>query len=176
MSADELRRKAKQQQSKARFEALASILIGLTLCVFFVRFVFRAHEPPLRMGFGLLSFWCVFFAYQAYKWIWPGQLQPDAPFRTTLEAYRRELEKQRDYVRHVWRRAGLAYCFVGLGLIIVPELIKALRAPRMALRVLPVCVVLAIWLALFIPMRRRRQEKLRQEIEALRAFEGENQS
>jgi len=61
-------------------------------------------------------------------------------------------------------------------LIIVPELIKSLGAPRLALNVLPVSVLLAIWLAIFFPLRKRRQQKLQQEIEQLRDFEREDRS
>lgn len=174
MSADQLHRKALERQSKARFEALKSIGIGIVMCALFAWTFARANELPLRAGFGLLSLWSLYFAWQAYKWIWPGRLEPGEALGTTLQAYRSELEKQRDYVRHIWRRAGLTFCFLGLALIIVPELIRALRSPRLALNVLPVCVLLAIWCAIFFPMRRRRQRRLQQQIEELRAFEHES--
>jgi Na+/melibiose symporter-like transporter len=175
MSADQLRRKAQQRQSRARFHALVAIVIGLVLCIFFALTLATAHELFLRMGFGLLTLWCLYFAYQAYKWTWPSRLEPDATLSTTLESYRSELEKQRDYVRHIWRRAGLTFCFLGMALIIVPELIKSLGAPRLALNVLPVCVLLAIWTAIFFPLRKRRQRKLQQEIEELRLLENGRQ-
>lgn len=104
-------------------------MIGLTLCIFFALIFATAHELVLRMGFGLLSLWCLYFAYQAYKWTWPGRLEPDAALSTTLESYRSELEKRRDCARHIWRKAGLTFCFLGLALIIVPEQIKSLGAP-----------------------------------------------
>jgi len=175
MSADQLRHKAQQRQRKARFEALFSIIVGLTLCVFFARTLVTADELLLRTGLGLLSLWCLYSAYQAYKWIWPGRLEPDATLSTTLQSYRLELEKRRDYTRHLWRKAGLTFCFLGLALIIVPGLIKALGDPRLALNVLPVCVLLAIWLAIFFPMRKRRQQKLQHEIDELDTFERESQ-
>jgi len=173
MSADQLRRKVKQRQSKTRFEALYSIVIGLTLGILFAWTLATAHELVLRLGFGILSLWCLYFAYQAYRRIRTSRLAPDATLSTTLESYRSELEKQRDFARHVWRRTGLPFCFLGLALVIVPELIKALGAPRLALNILPVGVLLAIWFAIFIPQRKRRQQKLRQEIDELCAFESE---
>jgi hypothetical protein len=176
MSADQLRRKALQRQSKARLEALLAILLGVTLCVFFAWTFATAGELLLRLGLGVLSLWCLYYAYQAYQWIWPRRLESDAALGATLHAYRSELEKRRDYVRHIWRRAGLPFCFFGLALIIVPELIKALAAPRLVFNVLPVCVLLAIWLAIFLPQRKRRQRNLQQEIDQLRALEGESQS
>ena len=98
------------------------------------------------------------------------------PFtRYSLEG-QKELEKQRDYSIHVWRRAGLTFCFLGLAMIVVPELIHALAAPRLLLNVMPVLVLLAVWVAIFIPKRKRNLRKLQQEIDGLRLFERENPS
>ena len=176
MSADELRRKAQQRQRKARFEAIYSIIVGLILFAFFARVFVQPHEVVPRMGVGLLSFWGIYYAYQAYKWIWPGRLTPDATLNTTLQSYRSELEKRRDYGRHVWRRAGLTFGVLGVAMVIVPALIKSLDTPRLLLDLLPFFVLLAIWLAVFLRLRKRNRGKLQQEIEELRVFERENRS
>jgi hypothetical protein len=171
MSANELCRKAQQHESKARFETLYSIIVGLILFVFFAwRFV-QPYEVVPRMGVGLLSLWGIYYAYQAYKWIWPGRLTPDAALNTTLQSYRSELEKRRDYGRHLWRRAGLTFCVLGVAMVIVPALIKSLDTPRLLLNTLPFFVLLAIWLAVFLRLRKRNRGKLQQEIEELRALE-----
>jgi hypothetical protein len=174
MSAHELRSRAQHSQTKARLGGLFSIIVGLILSAFCALAFVRSQEGLPRIGLGVLSLWCLYFAYQAYKWIWPGRSAPDATLSATLHAYRSQLENRRDYNRHVWRRAGLTFCFLGFALIIVPELIKALGSPRLALNVLPLCVILAIWFAIFFPLRRRRQQKLQREIDELRAFEREN--
>jgi NhaP-type Na+/H+ or K+/H+ antiporter len=176
MSADDLRRKAKQRQTKDRYAALLSMAIGLFLCVVFARTFVRVDELIPRLGWALLSLWCIYFVYQANKWIWPGRLAPDATASTSLQFYRRELEKRRDYGRHVWRRAGLTLCFLGMGMIVVPGLIKSLQAPRLLLHAVPFFVLLAIWFAIFFAMRKRNQQKLQQEIDELRMLERENRS
>lgn len=176
MSADQLRLKAQQRQRKAHFEAVYSIIIGLTLSVFFAWGSARGGEVFPRMGLGLLSLWCLYFAYHTYRWIWPGRLAPNGTLNTTLESYRRELEKRRDYGRHIWRRAGLTFCFLGLAMVIVPALIKSLDDPRLLRNVAPVLVLLAIWFPTFFFIRKRKQRKLQREIEELRAFERENGS
>ena len=171
MPLEQLRRKAEERRSKARFEALVSIVIGLALCIFFAWTFATAHDLTVRLGFAVLTVWCLYVPYQAYKWIWPVRPEPDLTPTTTLQSYKNLLQKRRDYVRHVWRRAGLTFCFLGLALIIVPELIKALASPRLALNVLPVLVVLVIWCALFFPQMKRRLRKLEQEIRELGAAE-----
>jgi hypothetical protein len=174
MSANELCRKAQQHERKARFEALYSIIAGLILFVFFAwRFV-EPYEVVPRMGVGLLSLWGIYYAYQAYKWIWPGRLTPDATLNTTLQSYRSELEQRRDYGQHLWRRAGLTFLVLGVAMVIVPALIKSLDTPRLLLNTLPFFVILAIWLAVFLRLRKRNRGKLQQEIEELRALEREN--
>ena len=55
MSTNEIRAKAQRHQTKARFEAVYSIIIGLFLCVFFARVFVQPHEVVPRMGVGLLS-------------------------------------------------------------------------------------------------------------------------
>ncbi|MFZ0864977.1 MAG: hypothetical protein WB781_03495 [Candidatus Sulfotelmatobacter sp.] len=77
----------------------------------------------------MLSLWGIYFAYKACKRIWQERLAPDATLNTTLQSYRSELEKRRDYARHVWRKAGLTFVFAGMALIVVPSLIKSLGTP-----------------------------------------------
>jgi Flp pilus assembly protein TadB len=124
----------------------------------------------------MLSLWGLYAAYQAYKWTWPGTLPADATLSTSLGFYRGELERRHDYARHVWRRAGLTFCFAGLALVILPALIGAFRTPRLLLNVAPLFVLLVIWFVVFFSMRRRNQRKLQREIDELKFLEEENRS
>ena len=95
---------------------------------------------------------------------------------TSLEFYRSELERRRDYALHIWRRAGLTFCFLGAAMVVLPGLIKSLGSPRLLLNFAPLFALLAIWLAIFFPKRKRRLRKLQQEIDELRTFETEGRS
>ena len=176
MSAEEIRRKAQQRQTKARLIVILSIVMGLFLSVCFAWNLARVHEVVPRMGWGLLSLWAVYFAYQAYKWIWPGRLEPDATVSTSLEFCRSELERRRDYGLHIWRRAGLTFCFLGLAMVVLPRLIKSLAAPRLLLNAVPFFVLLIIWVAGFIYSKKRNRQRLEQDIDELRVLERENRS
>lgn len=176
MSADQLRHKAEQQQRTARFEVAKSIISGLIGFGIFAWAFARSHEVIPRAGWGVLSLWGIYFAYQAYQRIWPGRLAPDSTLNATLQSYRSELEKQRDYVRHIWHRAGLSLVLFGVAMVIAPALVKSFEAPRMLLSVAPVFVLFAIWCAIFFPRRKRSQKKLQQEIEELCQFERESHS
>ena len=176
MSLDQLRQKAQERQEKARCAALFSIIMGTILCIFFAWGFATAAGMLLRMGFGVLSLWCLYFSYQAYRWTWPVSISDDASLSTTVQAYRSELENRRDYGRKIWRKAGLSFCCLGLGLIVVPELVRSLQNSRLLLNVMPVCVLFAIWLFAFFPARRRKLRKLQQEIDELREFENQGRA
>ncbi len=171
MSADELRHRAQQHRKKARLRAQFSIVTGLILFVFFARAFAKGGDVIARMGWGLISVWCLYFAYHAYRWTWPRRLEPDAALDATIKSYRSALEKRQDYARHIWRRAGLTFCFLGLGLVVVPGLMKSIDHPARLMNFVPILVLLALWLKLFFSIRRRDRQKLQQEIEELQAFE-----
>jgi uncharacterized membrane protein YfcA len=171
MSADEMRLRAQRFQMKARLTAATTIASALLICVFFGWNFARTHEVVPRMGYGLISLCGIFMAYQTYKWVWPSNLPADAPVGTSLEFYRSELERRRDYRRHIWRRTGLTYLFLGLAMVVVPALISALGAPRLLLNMVPFFLLLIIWFVLFFRGKKRSQHKLQQEIDELRMFE-----
>jgi len=174
MSASDLRRRALERQSKARFEALSTIIIGIILCVVFAWSFARAHEMLARMGWGLLSLCGIYAAYHAYKWIWPQSLPEEAPISTCLEFYRRELERRRDYL-HRWWRSGLPFLLL-LGMVMAGVGTGARNAPpHPLLNALPFFLILAIWAVAFLLIRKKPgRENLQQEIEELRAFETES--
>jgi hypothetical protein len=176
MSVSELRGKAQQRQRKARFETFKSVVVGLILLILFAWAFTRQHEWLSRAGLGVLSLWCLYFMYQTYRWIWPGPRDPEAPLHTTLHSYRNELEKQRDYARHIWTRSGLTFCFLGLALFLAPGLIPALGNPRLLLSAAPFFALLLIWSVTFFIVRRRSQRKLQGEIDELTALENESRS
>lgn len=176
MSLDEIRRRAQKLQAKNRISALVTIVIGFVLCVWFARACAGTQDAVPRIGLGMLSLWGLYAAYQAYKWIWPGRLAANATFSTSLDFYRWELERRRDYARHIWRRAGLTFCFAGIALFIIPALIGVLKTPRLLVNLVPFFVLLVIWLVVFFSLRRRNQRQLQREIDDLKMLETENRS
>jgi len=176
MSADQLRYKAQQLQRRARVKTIVSIAIGIALFLFFARETVVAGYSVPGIGLGLISLWCLYYAYQAYHWRWPKQLAPDAALDTTLRSYRSALEGQGDYARNIWLRAGLPVCFLGMALFAVPGLIKSSGTPGLVTNFAPLFGLLALWFVAFFFIRRRDRRKLAQEIAELRAFEGANRS
>lgn len=188
MSAEKLRHQAEQHDRKARAAVLFSIAIAILLFLefgwSFLSFPGRFQSFGLgsfaalivRIGFGVLSLWSLYSGYEAHKVLWPSLAASDADLKTTLESYRRQLEKRRDYSRHIWLRSGLIFCFLGIAMVVMPLLVRDLAAPpRLLANFGPLFGLLILWLAIFLPLRKRRQRKLQQEINQLRAFESEYQ-
>ena len=174
ISTEELRRRAHRLQTRARLEALSRIVIGSIVFVLFAQTFARVDDSVRRLGWGVLSVWALYGAYQAYKWIWPSKLKPDATASASLAFYRSELERRRDYVQHIWRRAGLGWCFFGLAVVLLPAVVESIHHPRRALNAAPFFILLAIWFILFFSMRKRKKRKLQEEIDELNALDNEN--
>jgi len=185
MSVDQLRVKAQRRQKGARSQVLRDAIMGPIISAFFawnlikVNHVWWGLGHPLslwstRVGLALLSLWGVSLPFVLYKWVWPARLAPDAPLNTTLQWYRSQLEKGRDFERRVW--LILIPAFVGLALVIVPALISSIGNPREFLQnSLPLFALLAIWLPIFLYLRKRRHGRRQKEIDQLRAFERDYQ-
>jgi hypothetical protein len=176
MSAEDLRHRAHQRQTKAYWTFIFTIAIGVGLSAFFAWSFLRASNGVPRIGLGILTAWGLYSAWLAVRWLRPDRLRPDPTIEDSLKFYRKELQRQLDYNVHVWRRTGLPLCMLGLGLIVLPELLKALAAPKLLMNVAPVLVLLAVWLAIFFPTWKKKRRKLQQEINELREFENTNRA
>ncbi len=172
MSADELRRQVRRLQARARLEVAKAILFGALLAGFFAWRAALAHQAMPRAGFVILSLWSVHLGYQTYRSIWTRRLLPDATEGATLQSYKQALERRRDYVRHLWRRAGLTFCLAGAALVVAPAMLESLHDPRFLWRWAPLFALVVLWFAVFFPMRKRRQQRLQKELDELRLLEG----
>lgn len=174
MSANQIRMRAQRHEFNARMEALITIVTGILMSFAFARTFTRTADATSRLGWGILSIWGIYAAVQAYRWIWPRKLPPDTtPAGPSLAFYRSELERRRDYGLHVWRRSGLPVCFLGMALVVAPGLAAALHAPGRLWNAAPFAILLALWIAFFVPMRRRKQQLLDDEIDELNQLERE---
>lgn len=174
ISTEELRRRVSRLQRKARLEALSRMIIGLILFALFARTFATVDAFVRRLGWGLLSIWALYGTYQAYKWIWPPRLASNSTAAASLAFYRSELERRRDYLHHIWRRAGLSWCLFGVAVVLAPAMVDSFRHPSRALRAAPFLILLTIWFVLFFTTRKRMKRKLQEEIDRVNALEVES--
>lgn len=102
MSVEEIRQKARKLQRKARREVLLLYGFALLFVVFFGRSFLKANDTLSRVGFALMVVSALYFPYQAQKRLWPRSASTEPASTTGLDFYRRELERRRDYSRHIW--------------------------------------------------------------------------
>ena len=173
MSSDTFLERARQRQSRSRFEARLSMSVGLACALFFAWTYTQTHGTLAQMGWGLLSLWGIYAAFHAYKWIRPKSQPQSAAVSTCLEFYRGELERRRDHLQHRWWRSRLPVCI--LGMIMVIQGTGARNAsPNPFMNAIPFLGVLLLWaIAFFFVKKKLGRENLQQEIEELRAFERE---
>jgi hypothetical protein len=176
MSLDLIRYKVQQREKKSRAETILSIGIAVILCGVFVWGCIRAQDGIPRVGWALLSLWPIYFAWQTYQWIWPRPLWSDATLSSSLTFYRTELERRRDYTRQVWRRSGLIFCLLGLGMVIAPALLQSPDPLGLVGKAIPFLSLLIVWAVSFLYQRRRSLRELNQEIDELHAVEQQNRS
>jgi len=167
MSLQLLRRRAQELQTKSRLAALAWMAIGLVLAIVFAAGLVRTQNLLSRIGLGVLSIWALYGVYQVYRRMWPANIAADAAWSTSLDFYRKELERRRDYVRDIWRLSVLWLFFIGLALLILPMLIGTRANPRLLLNAIPFFVLLLVWFVAFFFIRKRDRRNLQAEIDEL---------
>lgn len=191
MRVDKLRSQAERRRRNGRSTVLFSILLGLFLFIQFARGFAGAHEMAaclgtlsvwsIRIGFAVLCFWSlyvpywIYHAFPSYPRIWPGRQAPNATMNTTLPYLISEIEKQRDYSRHIWVRGGLTFCFLGMAMVVVPIFIKLMHTLRLLIDLVPVFLIFAIFFAILVSLNNRTRRKLQRAIDQLRALERKNQ-
>jgi hypothetical protein len=171
MSAEIMRRRAKSLQSRARISVMISTVIGVGLCAVFGWEFARSHSVMERIGLGILCVWAAYSVYLAYRWVWPKNIVPRAAVDPSLEFYKRELERQRDHVQNLWRRAGLTYCFIGLAFVVGPAVVEVIRARAEVMQILPFFVLLATWGVLFYFLKNKKRRRLQRLIDELKSYE-----
>src|ERR1035437_2886193 len=103
MPLEEIRRKARQFEKRIQRRNLreyAGAAIGIAAYTFYF---FKFDSPVIRAGCVLVVAGVLYVVVQLYKRASPGTLPADLAFTASLEFHRRELVRQRDLLRSVWR-------------------------------------------------------------------------
>lgn len=188
VSAETLRLRAQKLDWNGRRTVLLVGSIGIILFFYFGwsfvsfadKFQSFALSPfgawSMRVGFGLLSLWGLYSGYKTYTIFWPARVAHDDGLKTTLQSYRQQLEKRRDYSQNIWLQSGLIFGFLGMAMIVVPFLIRDFANPSQFLNLVPLFALFILWLVIATSQRKRRERKLQQEIDQLHAFENEQRA
>jgi hypothetical protein len=170
MSLEGFKQKAEHLHVKARWLAVAGDVTYFAALAFLGFQYTKVPNPTSRVGLAILAAGSLYVAWRAHKQLWPRSTASDLSATTGLKAYKSELQRSREHSRNVWRMvAPLIPGAVVFALPVTgPSLRKALEEPKVVLtNALPVCVLLAIWLVVLLPVRRRKLRKIQGEIDLL---------
>jgi hypothetical protein len=102
MSAEEIRKRAGKFERKIRWRNRRESVGCLLVSGLFAYFLFDTHELLFRISYGLFIAAMIWIAIQLYRKGSIKSLPADLEASSSLQFFRRELERQRDAVRNVW--------------------------------------------------------------------------
>ena len=178
MTIEELREKLRTLQSKTRWRMIMNGIIGLTCLAVFINVFIKAPVPNGRWGWGLviLGTLCIMVptVSLAFRRDLPQTFETDAALTTSLNFYRRILDRQRSLrLPGKWNALGLFFLFAGLFVMVAPVALSQFQRPGPSgLRNwIPFFLILVAWGISYILIGRRTRQSLRREYEALDALE-----
>ena len=163
MSAEEIRVRAQDVQSRVRRNLLIAFAVGLLLLLSSTAVIVLVRSTHLRMIAAGMMGVTLAIAYQAYTRIWLRRATPaDAAGAGCLDFYRKELKAEYRSLQLTWRLIVPIVAFLFLIWSAVLRL-----DPLIARIALPAVLIFIIF------ARRRNKRNLKQKLIALDAFERE---
>ena len=174
VSLEEIRRQTLRLQRKIRLRNFTEYAASALIVVFFGWNM--VHFPgPMRAAAALLIAGVLYMVWQLHRRGSPRSMPADLAVHTGIAFHRRELERQRDLVRHVWSWY-LGPMIPGMAAILVAALLNHPGGGpygRLFLAVYAAAAALAFYLVGRLNLRAAR--KLQTQIDRLQEMEGKSQ-
>ena len=103
MPLEEIRRKARQFEKRITHRNLREYVGAAIGIAAYIYYFFKFDSPVVRAGCVLVIAGVLYVVVQLYKRASPGEMPADLAFTASLDFHRRELVRQRDLLRSVWR-------------------------------------------------------------------------
>lgn len=103
MSLDEIRTRAFKFENRIFWRNIREHAAGAIACGLFVWFFIHGHKPLFRVACALMIAGLVYMSYQLHRRASARSLPADMGAVNALQFHRAELERQRDFVGHIWR-------------------------------------------------------------------------
>lgn len=171
MSVDEIRRRARKFQKKIYWRNAREYIAALVVVIFFGFEFWLVADALTRVGSGLCIAGLLYVVGQLHRKGSARSLPAEMGLATSLEFFRRELERQRDLLRSLWSWY--------LGPLIPGPVVLLLARARTSpdhLRQIGLSLALAFFMLLFVlvwMLNQRAARKLQRRIEELNALEGQ---
>jgi hypothetical protein len=180
ISLAELHEKAQKLERRVRRRNLREYAAGAIAIAGYGYYIWKFPTPIIRLGCVLVIAGVLFVVYMLHKRGHARAVPAEMAFRSSLDFYRHELERQRDLLRSVWTWYLLPFVpgliIFGLGLFL--RTMKQPNAPAHARLIVISFSLTAAFVALvFIvigKLNQRGARKLQRKIDALDSLEKES--
>ena len=174
MSIAEIREKSTKFEGRIRSRNLRETVVGVLVILVFGYYMVRFPAPLQRAGSLLTIAGIVLVIYRMNGMAAPEKAPADCGFENCVAFHRRELERQRDLLRTVWRWYILPLV-PGILLFCAAVIAPKVRHGRDWWRASPFLVLMAAWFWVTGWINRRAADKLQRRIEELGRVEGGTQ-
>ena len=103
MSVDEVRKRSAKFESKIKWRNVREYAGGAIAAGFFVSFIVNSHDLFFQLACGLTIAGLAYMAYQLHRRTSPRSMPSDLGAVSSLQFHRAELERQMDFLKHIWR-------------------------------------------------------------------------
>ena len=173
MSVAEIRLRAGKYNHKVLWRNAREYIAALAVTVFFSLNFLHTDDMLTRFGFGLIVAGMIYVCWNLHSKGSARGLPQDLGAATCLLFHRRELERQRDLLRGVWRWY-LGPMIPGLAVIIVAAALSgAVRVNHFGWMIAVYSVVVVLVFGFIARLNTRAALRLQQRIDELNALHGD---
>jgi hypothetical protein len=103
MSAEEIRNRATKFEKKVMWRNVREYVAGAIAAALFASFLIQSHDVFFRAACALMIAGLAYMAYQLHRRASVRRMPADLGAENSLQFHRSELERQLDFIRHIWR-------------------------------------------------------------------------
>jgi len=103
MSLEKIRKRAAKFEKKIMWRNVGEYVGGAIAAVLFASFFVQSHDVLFRVAFAMMIAGLGYMAYQLHRRASARSMPTDLGTVNSLQFHRSELERQRDFISHIWR-------------------------------------------------------------------------
>jgi hypothetical protein len=103
MSAEEIRMRAAKFERKIMWRNVREYVAGAIAAGLFASFLIKSHDVFFQAACAMMIAGLAYMAYQLHRRTSPRRMPADLGITNSLKFHRTELERQLDFIRHIWK-------------------------------------------------------------------------
>lgn len=103
MSVEEIRKRSAKFENKIKWRNVREYVAGAVAAGFLVSFIAKSHDVFFQLACSLMIAGLGYMAYQLHRRTSPRSMPAELGAASSLQFHRTELERQLDFIRHIWR-------------------------------------------------------------------------